>query len=78
MAQSYLEDKKIKPAVFSLFVRRLSKNRNFLVAAGLETLLEKIKAFKFVEEDLRYLENLGFSRDFLSYLQNLLRGYLCN
>jgi len=71
MAQSYLENGKTKPAVFSLFIRRLPKNRSFLVAAGLETLLEKIKNFRFTEEELNYLENLKiFSKNFLDYLEN--------
>jgi nicotinate phosphoribosyltransferase len=71
MAQSYLENGKTKPAVFSLFIRRLPKNRSFLVAAGLETLLEKIKKFRFTEEELNYLENLKiFSKNFLDYLEN--------
>lgn len=71
MAQSYLENGKTKPAVFSLFVRRLPKNRSFLVAAGLETLLKEIKNFKFKEEELKYLENLNiFSKNFLSYLES--------
>lgn len=71
MAQSYLESGKTKPAVFSLFIRRLPKNRSFLVAAGLETLLKEIEKFKFNEEELTYLENLNiFSKDFLSYLKN--------
>ncbi|WP_455367398.1 nicotinate phosphoribosyltransferase [[Eubacterium] cellulosolvens] len=68
MAQSYIEERKDKTAVFSLFVRRL-KNRNFLVCAGLETLLERIKNFRFTEEELQYLQSQGFSQDFLSYLK---------
>jgi len=70
MAQSYLEARKTKPAVFSLFVRRLSENRSFLVSSGLETLLERIERFKFNEEELTYLKHLGFSNDFLSYLRH--------
>ncbi|MEM4649808.1 MAG: nicotinate phosphoribosyltransferase, partial [Candidatus Bathyarchaeia archaeon] len=47
------------------------KNRSFLVAAGLETLLKEIKNFKFKEEELKYLENLNiFSKNFLSYLES--------
>lgn len=71
MAQSYLENGKTKPAVFSLFVRDLPKNRNFLVSAGLETLVERVRNFRFEEEDLAYLESLKrFSKDFLSYLES--------
>ncbi|WP_455365074.1 nicotinate phosphoribosyltransferase, partial [[Eubacterium] cellulosolvens] len=69
MAQSYLEEGKDRTAVFSLFVRRL-KDRNFLVCAGLATLLERIKNFRFTEEELGYLESQGFSQDFLSYLKD--------
>ncbi|MBS7655430.1 nicotinate phosphoribosyltransferase [Candidatus Bathyarchaeota archaeon] len=70
MAQSYLENGKTKPAVFSLFIRRMPKNRGFLVAAGLETLLREIEKFKFSKEDLTYLESLNiFSKDFLNYLE---------
>jgi len=65
-----LEARKTKPAVFSLFVRRLSENRSFLVSSGLETLLERIERFKFNEEELTYLKHLGFSNDFLSYLRH--------
>jgi nicotinate phosphoribosyltransferase len=39
-----------KPAVFEFFVRRLPAARNFLVAAGLEQVLD-------------YLENLHFTAD---------------
>ncbi|MFH1328167.1 MAG: nicotinate phosphoribosyltransferase [Candidatus Bathyarchaeota archaeon] len=70
MAQSYLDNGKTKPAVFSLFVRKLPKNRNFLVSAGLENLLERIRKFKFTNEELSYLANLHFSKDFISYLKN--------
>lgn len=71
MAQSYLENGKTKPAVFSLFVRDLPENRNFLVSAGLETLVERVRNFRFEEGDLAYLESLKrFSKDFLSYLES--------
>lgn len=70
MAQSYLEHEKTGTAVFSLFTRTLPASRNFLVAAGLETLISHIKNFRFTEEDVSYLEQLGiFSNDFLSWLR---------
>ena len=70
MAQSYLEHGKTGRAVFSLFVRKLPENRNFLVSCGLETLLERIESFRFGDEELRYLKSLGkFSDDFLDYLR---------
>ncbi len=70
MAQSYLEHGKTGNAVFSLFVRKLPENRNFLVSCGLETLLEKIESFRFGDEELRYLKSFGkFSDSFLDYLR---------
>ncbi len=71
MAQSYLEHGKRGRAVFSLFVRKLPPNRNFLVSCGLETLLERIERFRFSEEEIEYLRGLRlFSEDFLDYLRS--------
>ena len=70
MAQSYLEHDRTGTAVFSLFCRSLPAERNFLVACGLETLIRKLAEFRFTEEDITYLDNLGiFSSDFLEYLR---------
>lgn len=70
MAQSYLESGKLGKAVFSLFVRKLPKNRNFLVSCGLETLLEYIEKFRFKDEELMYLKSLKIFKDsFLDYLR---------
>jgi len=71
MAQSYLYEGKTGRAVFSLFVRKLSEKRNFLISAGLETLVDRIKNFKFGDEEIKYLKSLGiFKDDFLDYLKN--------
>ncbi len=70
MAQSYLQHGRTSRAVFSLFVRKLPANRNFLVSCGLETLLEYLERFRFGDEELRYLRSLGKFRDsFLDYLR---------
>ncbi len=70
MAQSYLEHNKTGRAVFSLFVRKLPQNRNFLVSCGLEPLLEVLENFRFSEEDLKYLSSLRlFKGWFLDYLR---------
>ena len=72
MAQSYLEHGKTGKAVFSLFVRRLPENRNFLVACGLETLMKSLENFKFGDRELKYLKSLGLFKDwFLDYLREL-------
>lgn len=71
MAQSYLENQKTGRAGFSLFVRRLPHERNFLVACGLKTLVEQVAKFRFVQDDIAYLRSLNkFSDTFLAYLSN--------
>jgi nicotinate phosphoribosyltransferase len=70
MAQSFLEQGKTGQAVFSLFVRSLPRERNFLVACGLETLMLQLEKFRFSSDDLAYLAGLSlFSDDFLDWLK---------
>jgi len=78
MAQSYLEHGKVGRAVFSLFVRKLPKNRNFLVSCGLESLIRRLEEFRFGPKELEYLKSLGiFSKEFLDYLRDYeFRGTL--
>ena len=69
MLQAYFEERMTEPAVFSLFVRRLPRNRNFLVACGLDTVLEYLESLRFTQQDLSYLGTLKiFSDRFLSWL----------
>lgn len=71
MAQVYLEKNKTGNAVFSLFVRQLPHNRNFLVSCGLEPLIEALENFRFTHEELSYLKSLGIFKDwFLDYLED--------
>ncbi|QID33744.1 nicotinate phosphoribosyltransferase [Pampinifervens florentissimum] len=78
MAQAYLEANKVGRAVFSLFVRKLPKNRNFLVSCGLEPLIEALGEFRFGDKELRYLKSLNMFKDwFLDYLEQYqFRGNL--
>ncbi len=39
MLQAYFEEEMTEEAVFSLFVRRLPEQRNYLLACGLDTVL---------------------------------------
>ncbi len=56
-------------AVFSLFVRKLPKQRNFLIACGLDELLDEIERFHFSSQDILYLRTLKlFPDDFLEHL----------
>src|SRR4030066_1662460 len=70
MCASYFDNKKFEPATFDLFVRRLHKNRSYLLFAGLEQVLLFLKSVKFTEEHLAYLAKQGFDQQFLDYLRN--------
>jgi nicotinate phosphoribosyltransferase len=69
MLQAYFNEGMDDEAVFDLFIRVLPAERNFLVAAGLEQVLEYLEDLHFSKESLAYLETLKlFSGDFLDYL----------
>lgn len=71
MAQAYLEEGMTDDAVFSLFVRSLPPQRNYLLACGLGTALDYLENLRFEEEDLTYLSSLKkFSDRFLDWLRN--------
>lgn len=58
-------------AVFSLFVRKLPPERNFLVACGVEELLDDIEGLRFDEDDIAHLASLGrFRPEFLNWLRS--------
>ena len=70
MADSYLRHGLNQEATFDLFVRELPPRRNFLVAAGLESVLDYLEHLRFSPEALEYLESLKlFSQEFLDYLE---------
>ncbi|MBN1167663.1 MAG: nicotinate phosphoribosyltransferase [Methanospirillaceae archaeon] len=71
MLQSYLDHGKDKNAVFSLYVRDLGPERNFLVACGLETMIDAVLSYSFSRKDIAYLRSLNrFSEKFLGALEN--------
>src|SRR6266849_2375277 len=62
MAASYLRRGMTGTATFSLFVRSLPAARGFLVAAGVESCLDRLEDFRFEEDDIRYLrDTLGYA-----------------
>ncbi|MDR4652800.1 MAG: nicotinate phosphoribosyltransferase [Nitrosomonas sp.] len=75
MLQTYLEQDMQQTAVFELFMRKLPPGRNFLIAAGLEQVLEFLENLTFSAEELewlaprfpphviRYLEHFRFQGD---------------
>lgn len=72
MAAGYFERKAPVRATFDLFVRRLPKNRSFLVAAGLENALKFLEKFSFTSQDIDFLKQKEiFKDDFLHYLAAL-------
>ncbi|MGH2680766.1 MAG: nicotinate phosphoribosyltransferase [Actinomycetota bacterium] len=62
MAASYLRRGMDGPATFSLYVRDMPKQRGFLVAAGLDDCLRFLESFAIREEELDYLDTIGFDR----------------
>jgi nicotinate phosphoribosyltransferase len=72
MAQAYVRQEMLAPAVFELFVRQLPPQRNYLVACGLEDVLDYLEDLRFSGEDLDYLASIGrFQAEFLEYLGGL-------
>ncbi len=72
MMQAYLEEGLEGEAAFSLFVRRLPRQRNFLLACGLDDALDYLERLRFSEDALRYLSSLRlFSDAFLRRLAEL-------
>jgi hypothetical protein len=69
MMQAYLRERLNETAVFSLFVRRLPPTRNFLIACGLETVLDFLEHVRFSKDDISYLSSLNlFTPEFLGWL----------
>jgi nicotinate phosphoribosyltransferase len=69
MAQAYWREGMHDDAVFSLFVRRLPPERNFLLACGLNDVLSYLESLRFGNDALDFLRGLPeFQPDFLDYL----------
>lgn len=72
MAQAYLEQQMNQSAVFEFFVRRLPPHRNFLVAAGLEQVLDYLSTLHFSQEELAWLDQSEqFRPSLIDYLKTL-------
>ena len=71
MANGYfLEGMGEKTVYFDLFYRRNPENGGYVVAAGLEPLIDYLKNIKFTEDDLAFLKKKGFGDEFLDYLRH--------
>lgn len=72
MLQAYWREGMNDDAVFSLFVRKLPAERNYLLACGLDDALEFLENLRFSRESLEYLDSLPyFSKEFLGWLAGL-------
>jgi nicotinate phosphoribosyltransferase len=71
MLQSYFEQAMNATAVFEFFVRKLPPHRNFLVAAGLEQVLDYLTGLVFDADDLRWMHRSGrFTSAFIDSLRD--------
>src|SRR5919201_4593826 len=73
MAQAYLDAGLTgSRATFSLFFRSLPPGWGYLLAAGLDDVLDYLEQLSFSADDLGYLEETGhFSPALLAYLEGL-------
>jgi nicotinate phosphoribosyltransferase len=72
MLQGYWQHQMYETAVFELFVRKLPKHRNFLVAAGLEQAIEYLGDLAFSSVEIEWLGQTGrFQPEFVRWLTNL-------
>ncbi len=65
----FLKGKKDTRAVFDYFFRKLPFNGGYAIFAGLEDLLDTLEMLRFDNQDIDYLEGLGYHPDFLTYLR---------
>lgn len=70
MAQVYFGTKPDGRAVFDYYFRNNPFNNGFSVFAGLEDVLNVLETLRFSSSDVAYLEQHGFTKDFLDYLEN--------
>jgi len=72
MLQGYRARGMEEPAVFELFIRQLPSQRGFLMAAGLEQVLDYLEQWRFTPAEIEWLASTKrFSVDFLDYLERL-------
>jgi nicotinate phosphoribosyltransferase len=72
MLQTYVEHGMEEPAVFEFFARKLPPGRQFLLAAGLEQVLDYLASLRFEAWELDWLKQSGkFSASFIEYLAHL-------
>jgi nicotinate phosphoribosyltransferase len=69
MAQTYVEQEMLAPATFDLFFRSYPPNRGYMVASGLEDVLDFLEGVSFGDGSRQYLRETGmFTEEFLDFL----------
>jgi nicotinate phosphoribosyltransferase len=72
MLQGYWRHGMHETAVFEFFVRKLPNQRSFLVAAGLDQVLESLEELAFSPDDIEWLaQTQHFQSGFLSWLKDV-------
>lgn len=72
MMQSYHDNDMHDEAVFEFFFRKLPDQRSFLIACGLQQVIEFLETLHFNEDDIEFLRQDGrFNDSFLSSLNDL-------
>jgi len=62
MMQGYFDQSMNDTAVFEFYVRELPPGRGFLLAVGLEQVLDYLEDLRFTSRDLEWMRNSGFFR----------------
>ncbi len=71
MGQAYFSNNlHHKPAVFDYFFRKIPFKGGYVIFAGLAELLKAIEDLRFSEEDLSYLAESGYDKNYLNYLRD--------
>jgi len=72
MAQAYHAEGMEGEAVFELFFREMPRDRNYVIAAGLASIIDYLENWRFTEEELSYLADQDELDDrFLDWLSDL-------
>ena len=72
MLQAYLDHGETRAAVFEFFIRKLPARRGFLIAAGLEQVLDFLENLRFSAEEIDWLACTGrFDKALLGHLAEL-------
>ncbi|TVY04621.1 nicotinate phosphoribosyltransferase [Cohnella terricola] len=72
MTQAYWQDNMHnRKAIFEVYFRKLPFQNGYAVFAGLERVIRYLKDFRFSESDLVFLQEEGYSEQYLQYLKSL-------